>query len=369
MTNHLALDPHRSVVVEACAGSGKTWLLVSRIVRLLLDGAQPSQILAITFTRKAAQEMQARLQEWLRDLAMKDEQWVRNFFVERGIATLSDEQIALARSLYSTVLLAQPAITISTFHGWFMQVMQRAPLNADVMHGMTLLERAGAEQDEAWEELLEQMRKQPDGVDAQHMQWLFDECGLFTTRKLLFNFLGKRAEWWAYTSTLSPSPSPAGGRGVRGSAGEGVEFALAQLLDYLAVDMTFDAVADWGMCGNNEETYFAFVRQLASNGTEVQQAKASELERAWTDAEPEARFDAVLPLLFTQAGETRSFKPTKKQDKDVFLITCAALFDTLQAVRDTQAEQQAYRLNQAVLHCGVAFLERYQALKSQKQQM
>ncbi|MEQ1914618.1 MAG: UvrD-helicase domain-containing protein, partial [Sideroxydans sp.] len=166
-----------------------------------------------------------------------------------------------------------------------------------------------------------------------------------------------------------PSPSPAGGRGVRGSAGEGVEFALAQLLDYLAVDMTFDAVADWGMCGNNEETYFAFVRQLASNGTEVQQAKASELERAWTDAEPEARFDAVLPLLFTQAGETRSFKPTKKQDKDVFLITCAALFDTLQAVRDTQAEQQAYRLNQAVLHCGVAFLERYQALKSQKQQM
>ena len=52
-----ALDPHRSVVVEACAGSGKTWLLASRIVRLLLEGSAPGEILAITFTRKAAGEI------------------------------------------------------------------------------------------------------------------------------------------------------------------------------------------------------------------------------------------------------------------------------------------------------------------------
>ncbi|HET7775141.1 MAG TPA: UvrD-helicase domain-containing protein, partial [Azospira sp.] len=64
-----ALDPRRSVVVEACAGSGKTWLLASRIVRLLLEGAAPGDILAITFTRKAAREIEERVMGWLRDLA------------------------------------------------------------------------------------------------------------------------------------------------------------------------------------------------------------------------------------------------------------------------------------------------------------
>jgi len=353
MTNHLALDPRRSIVVEACAGSGKTWLLVSRILRLLLDGAQPSQILAITFTRKAAQEMQARLQLWLRDLAMGDDDFVRKFLAERGVAQLSEEQLQRARSLYSEVLLAQPAITISTFHGWFMQVMQRAPLNADVMQGMSLLERAGAEQEEAWEEMLEQMRKQPESIEAQHMLWLFAECGLFTTRTLLFNFLGKRAEWWAY---------------VQGRQ-DALSFALDNLRNDLHVDMDFDAVADWGLCGNSEEIFFAFVHQLATNGTEVQQGKAGELERAWTDTAPALRFKQLTPLLYTQADEPRSFKPTKKQAAEAFLITRDALFDGLQAVRDTLADQQAYRLNEAVLYCGAAFLERYQALKQQKQQM
>ena len=353
MTNHIALDPKHSIVVEACAGSGKTWLLVSRIVRLLLDGVQPAQILAITFTRKAAQEMRARLQDWLRDLAMRDDAFVRRFFAERGLEMLSDEQMQRARNLYSGVLLAQPGITISTFHGWFMQVMQRAPMNADVMHGMTLLERPGSEQEEAWEELLEQMREQPESIPARYMQWLFGECGLYNTRKLLFNFLAKRAEWRAYTRDQEDAPA----------------FALDNLHSDLEVDMAFDPVADWGMSGNSEEIFFAFVRQLAANGTKTQKDKAGELERAWSDRAPETRFDAVKPLLFTQAGEPRSFKPTKNQDAEAFLPTRDALFDTLQEVRDVLSEQQAYRLNEAVLHCGAALLDRYQALKQQKQQM
>ena len=193
--------------------------------------------------------------------------YVRGFFAERGLENLNDEQLQRARDLYARCCSRSPVSPISTFHGWFMQVMQRAPLNADVMQGMTLLERAGSEQEEAWEEMLEQMRKQPGSAEAQHMQWLFGECGLYNTRKLLFNFLAKRAEWWAYTQ----------GQPMRWRSRWKI------LRADLDVDMDFDPVADWGMCGNSEEVLFAFVRQLRSNGTETQQGKAGDLERAWAD--------------------------------------------------------------------------------------
>jgi len=87
MENYLeALNPQRSAVVEACAGSGKTWMLVSRILRLLLDGVPPAEILAITFTRLAAREMEERLLEWLTFLAVQSDEAVLTFLAERGLA-------------------------------------------------------------------------------------------------------------------------------------------------------------------------------------------------------------------------------------------------------------------------------------------
>jgi ATP-dependent helicase/nuclease subunit A len=62
-----AVNPAENVVLEASAGTGKTRVLVDRYVNLLRAGVDPDNILAITFTRKAAAEMRQRIVERLRE--------------------------------------------------------------------------------------------------------------------------------------------------------------------------------------------------------------------------------------------------------------------------------------------------------------
>ncbi len=90
----LAVDPARNVALEASAGTGKTRVLVDRYVRLLEVGVAPRNILAITFTRKAAAEMRQRVMATLRERhrlgSLTGDRWreIRDAFGEISISTI-----------------------------------------------------------------------------------------------------------------------------------------------------------------------------------------------------------------------------------------------------------------------------------------
>ncbi|MDF1483986.1 UvrD-helicase domain-containing protein [Ramlibacter sp. H39-3-26] len=129
----IACDPRRSVAVEACAGAGKTWMLVSRIVRALLDGCPAHEILAITFTKKAAGEMRERLHAWLAEFsrmpldALGEELRLRGIVEEIDPQRRQDKRQAL-QNLQRNLLRAGRPVQIRTFHGWFAALLRTAPL-------------------------------------------------------------------------------------------------------------------------------------------------------------------------------------------------------------------------------------------------
>lgn len=129
----VACDPRRSVAVEACAGAGKTWMLVSRILRALLEegesACEPHEILAITFTKKAAGEMRERLDQWLEDFAERPPEELVGQLVMRGVEPAAAlAAVPRLKGLYRRLLEGGRPVQFRTFHAWFAGLLRNAPL-------------------------------------------------------------------------------------------------------------------------------------------------------------------------------------------------------------------------------------------------
>jgi len=138
----LAADPSLSAFVSANAGSGKTRVLTNRVARLLLEGADPSTVLCITFTRAAAAEMADRLFKLLGRWALAG-----NDDLNAALADLDGDpkvrgegELARARRLFARALETPGGLKIQTIHSFCEGVLKRFPIEAGVPPGFSVIE-------------------------------------------------------------------------------------------------------------------------------------------------------------------------------------------------------------------------------------
>ncbi|RQO34096.1 ATP-dependent exonuclease [Herminiimonas sp. KBW02] len=351
-----ACDPARSVVVEACAGSGKTWLLVARVLRLLLAGTEPAAILAITFTRKAAQEMRERLMQLLHELTLKPDAEVLALLRERGIPEHAlAEILPQARALYEKVLRSPQALSIDTFHSWFARLIQIAPLASGVPHGYSLTESTGELLSDAYSRFMQEVNEK----DQQHVKEvlidLYGQVGDFSTRNLLNSFIAKRAEWWASVQGGEP---------------------LQWLEELCGADGVTDArLSLW----SDENTVESFLRiaYLLGHGGVANQKRATAIESAISGGASLENFTSLANEFFDDKGKFRRNGSTNNFVKTVnenlgengllaFELEFDRLGEALKKILRRSMEPKVIALNRSLFTVGAAYLEIYQAVKAEQ---
>ena len=333
-----ACDPRRHIVVEACAGAGKTWMLVSRILRALLDGAEPQQILALTFTRKAAGEMRERLDQWLGEFAAMSleqcgEQLVLRGVDRRGAAVLAPQ----LQSLQSRLHEAGRAVELRTFHGWFSQLLRAAPL--DLLETMGL--QPGFELVEDLEDLGPALFRRFHAAVLSHPSLeadylaLAERHGRHKLRQWLQAAWDKRIEIQLAdgAGVLSGTVDPAQ---VHWPAFGAQPLAHVQAPDFV-------------------ERCAALARALGASGKGKAVTAAQGLLDALARADAQSRFVALWRALFTRTNEPR------KELGD--LPALAALSDELVALKAAVDQQHAHDDHQALVRLARVLLAEYSALK------
>lgn len=332
----IACDPKRSVAIEACAGAGKTWMLVSRILRALLDGTKPEAILAITYTKKAAGEMRERLFEWLYSFAQENShEKLLQELIARGVSE-NEAPLLLPRlkKLHEELLTHSREVEIRTFHSWFAQLLGAAPLG--VLHELGLPVQYELIEDDSelfpqtWQALLR--KSLHDNTLKEDLNIIMQELGVFSAQEAL------RAAW-----------------------GKRVEFMLADAQG--VIDSSVRAVPDPGgllMESTFVSRWLGYAKTLGEQNQKTPQKAASALEYALTSiSSPKERLQTLRNALFVKAEDRLSTNLVK------FEVAQQAEMELVELLEQTR-QHQAYLYQQRMGRLTRNLLAVYAELKREQ---
>jgi len=174
------------LMILASAGSGKTYALTTRFVRLLAAGAPPERVVALTFTRKAAGEFFDEILNRLAGAAAAETK-AKTLAGEIARPTLGAADF---RAMLRAMVDAMPRLNLGTLDGFFAQMVQAFPLELGLGGDFELLEQAQAQQErqrvlgllfnagqakaEARQDFIEAFKRATYGVEEKALQRRLD---------------------------------------------------------------------------------------------------------------------------------------------------------------------------------------------------
>lgn len=164
-----AADPKTSAWASASAGTGKTTVLVDRVLRLLLDGVPPQRILCITFTKAATAEMANRVDDKLSEWAVAGDDELTQALAKLTGTRPDAKRLDHARALFARVLEVPGGLQIYTIHAFCQTVLKRFPIEAGIAPHFTVIDErdAGAAMADARRAAIEAARENAAGDLAE----------------------------------------------------------------------------------------------------------------------------------------------------------------------------------------------------------
>jgi ATP-dependent helicase/nuclease subunit A len=227
-TQARASDPASSAFVSANAGSGKTHVLVQRVIRLLLDNVPPEKILCITFTKAAAANMAERVFSTLGHWVTLDDAALDAAIREAGIPHPDRKLRLRARELFACALETPGGLKVQTIHALCTRLLQQFPFEANVPARFTVLDER--DQNEMMEranlKVLLEASRDPDSATGRALTTAMASAADVTFKDVVREACLSRDHFMAWTD-----------------AAGSVEAATAQVSAELGVDPG-DAIED-----------------------------------------------------------------------------------------------------------------------------
>lgn len=285
-------NPATSAWTSASAGTGKTTVLVSRVLRLLVDGVRPERILCITYTKAAAAEMANRIDAELSRWAVAAEDRLVDLLTGLTGAPPDARRLDRARGLFAQVLETPGGLQIFTIHAFCQTVLKRFPIEAGLAPHFTVIDErdAAAALADSRRAAIEVARANPGGDLSESLATVAEFAG----EESFADLLGK----------LLQQPER-----LRAALGGG--FAAFKRRLYAALGLAPEeaeagivAAACAAHAGKEAKLQLAAEAMRMSGGkTDV---KFGEMLHAWLASDAAARaarFDDYLGIFFTKTGK------------------------------------------------------------------